>query len=47
MSRMKWRIKAPWKVRTTFVAMTGDEVWLVVKFQTNLEIAGSPEIVLD
>ena len=26
----------------TFVAMTGDEVWLAVKFQTNLEIAGSP-----
>ena len=23
-------------------AMTGDEVWLAVKFQTNLEIAGSP-----
>ncbi len=22
--------------------MTGDEVWLAVKFQTNLEIAGSP-----
>ncbi len=22
--------------------MSGDEVWLAVKFQTNLEIAGSP-----
>ncbi len=22
--------------------MTGDELWLAVKFQTNLEIAGSP-----
>ena len=22
--------------------MTGDEVWLAVKFQSNLEIAGSP-----
>ena len=22
--------------------MTGDEVWIAVKFQTNLEIAGSP-----
>ena len=22
--------------------MTGDEVWLAVKFQTNFEIAGSP-----
>ena len=22
--------------------MTGDDVWLAVKFQTNLEIAGSP-----
>ena len=31
-----------WRTEPTFVAMTGDEVWLAVKFQTNLEIAGSP-----
>ena len=35
-------MKAPWRTERTFVAMTGDELWLAVKFQTNLEIAGSP-----
>ena len=26
----------------TFVAMTGDDLWIAVKFQSNPEIAGSP-----
>ena len=34
--------KIAWRSERTFVAMTGDDLWLAVKFQSNLEIAGSP-----
>ncbi len=30
-----------WRTEPTYVEKCGDEVWIAVKFQTNLEIAGS------
>ena len=34
--------KTKWRAEPTFVAMTGDEVWIAEKFQSSSEIAGSP-----
>ena len=31
-----------WRAEHTFVAMTGDDLWIAEKFQSNPEIAGSP-----
>ena len=36
MSKIKWRTER------TFVAMTGDDLWIAEKFQSNSDIAGSP-----
>ena len=40
MSRLKG--KTHWRAEPTFVAMTGDDLWIAEKFQSNSEIAGSP-----
>lgn len=45
MGRLKWG-KTPWRTERTPVAMVGDDLWIAVKFQSNSEIAGSPEIAL-
>lgn len=34
--------KTKWRTEPTFVEKTVDDLWLVVKFQSNPEIASSP-----
>ena len=38
--------KISWRSEHTSVEKGGDEVWIAEKFQSNSEIAGSPEIAL-
>jgi hypothetical protein len=35
-------VSTPWRPEPTDVAKSGDELWVGVKCQTNLDIAGSP-----
>ena len=41
MSRLK-RKKISWRTEPTYVEKCGDDLWIGVKCQSNLEIAGSP-----
>ena len=42
MSRVKVQVTLNWRPEPTHVEKCGDEVWVAEKFQSNLEIAGSP-----
>ena len=41
MSRLKWG-KTSWRAEPVLVEMISDDLWLELKLQPNLEIAGSP-----
>ena len=34
--------KTKWRAEPTYVEKWADDLWIAVKFQTNLDIAGSP-----
>ena len=41
MSRLS-ESKISWRTEPTYVEKCGDDLWIAVKFQSSLEIAGSP-----